>query len=187
MSHVLAGCPVALQQGHYTWRHDSVLNKIASFIKSDDSSVSVFCDANPRPWTIPPDILPTSCWPDLVVISKQKKLISILELTVPYENNIQKEHEYKCQKYTHLAIDLTNCGYKVKFFAVEIGSRGLISKANSNRLCAFYHSIHGSHFNAKDFRCLKRSLTKIAITASFIIYKARFQPTWCSTALLTNL
>ena len=32
--HILNGCPTALNQGRYTWRHDSVLKSIASVIKS---------------------------------------------------------------------------------------------------------------------------------------------------------
>ena len=30
--HILNGCPVALNQGRYTWRHDSVLAYIVSFL-----------------------------------------------------------------------------------------------------------------------------------------------------------
>ena len=115
--------------------------------------------------------MPTSDRPDLVVISREKKTVSIFELTVPFESNINKDHQFKCHKYTHLVIDLTNCGYRVKFFAVEIGCRGFISENNVNRLNAFYRSVHNFKYSAKDFRTLKKSLYKTVTTSSFIIYK----------------
>ena len=188
MLHVLSGCPTALEQGRYTWRHDSILARISSFITTDsESDVEVFCDAGGRAWTIPPDILPTSDRPDLVILSRKNKSISIFELTVPYETNLSKSHQFKCHKYTHLVIDLMKCGYTCKFFAMELGCRGLVSEDNNNRLHAFYRSIPNFKFTAKDFRLLKKSLYKTVTTSSFIIYKARFQPTWCKTPLILNL
>ena len=101
MHHVLSGCPTSLDQGRYTWRHDSVLNRIQEIVsKTQDSNVEVFCDAGGRPWTIPPDILPTSDRPDLVILKRETNTILIFELTVPYELNIKKDHQYKCHKYT---------------------------------------------------------------------------------------
>ncbi len=188
LGHVLSGCPVALDQGRYTWRHDSVLDRVASFIKDSVSDGSeVHSDAGGRPWTVPPDILPTSDRPDLVVLNREKKTISIFELTVPYENNIAKNHQYKCHKYVPLILDLQRIDFNVKYFAVEIGCRGMISKDNTNRLHAFYSSVSNQKVKCKDFKALKSSLCKIAITASFIVYKAKFQPTWCSTPLIKNL
>ncbi len=32
MADVLLGCPVALDQGHFTWRHHSVLSQVERFI-----------------------------------------------------------------------------------------------------------------------------------------------------------
>jgi hypothetical protein len=125
MNHVLSGCPTALNQGRFTWRHDSVLARIATFITSEDSSdLEIYSDAGGRAWTIPPDILPTFNRPDLVTISRSNKRISIFELTVPYERNISKNHNFKCHKCAHLVIDLNNCSFKVKLFAIKIGCRG---------------------------------------------------------------
>ncbi len=58
-----------LDQGRYTWRHDSVLNKIVEFVnKCDSSQIVINSDLGDKPWTIPPDILATSDRPDLVII-----------------------------------------------------------------------------------------------------------------------
>ncbi len=190
LGHVLSGCPVALEQNRYTWRHDSILHQLAEFIKTHydlDSDTEIYCDAGGRPWTIPPDVLVTSDRPDLVIISRKNKTISIFELTVPFEINIKKDHQYKCHKYAHLAIDLQKCNYSVRFYAVEIGCRGLVSLENTNRLHAFLTSFSSCKLKAKDFKLLKKSLYRTAILASFIIYKARYQPTWCNTPFIVNV
>ncbi len=91
--------------------------------------------------TIPPDILTS---PNLIVIIlRSNNCTSIFELTIPYEIYISKDYNYKYHKYTHLVIDLNNCGFKIKFFAMEIRCRGLFSENNSKRLHAFYHYIPG--------------------------------------------
>ena len=56
MNHVLSGCPTSLEQGRYTWRHDSVLTNIANFISCSNDSIEIHCDAGGKPWTVPPDI-----------------------------------------------------------------------------------------------------------------------------------
>ncbi len=96
-----------LDQGRYTCHHDSTLNKIAEFVNQvNDSDLIINVDLGEKPWIIPPDLLLTNDRPDLVVIDNIKKCISILELTGPFENNENRNHEYKCHKYALLCIDL---------------------------------------------------------------------------------
>ena len=65
--------------------------------------------------------LPTSDRPDLVIVNKQTYSISILELAVPFETNIQQAYEYKCHEFKHLILDLQPQGYSVKYLAIEEG------------------------------------------------------------------
>ena len=181
IGHVLSGCKTMLDQGRYTWRHDSVLNVITEFVnKSENKNIQVHSDLGDKPWTIPPDILATSDRPDLVVLDPCEKCISILELTVPYETNIQSRHQYKCHKYAHLCIDLQSLGFSVKYFAIEIGCRAFISQPNSKRLHAFLKSVKGLKFNNRDFRSFKSTLCKTVITSSFVVFKSRFCKSWIS-------
>ena len=115
-----------------------MLDKVADHVKQHmDADCEIHSDGGGKPWTIPPDILPTSDRPDLVVINRVKKSISIFELTVPYEANIRRNHQYKCHKYIPLILILQKLDFNVKYFSVEIGNRGFISRDNSNRLYAF--------------------------------------------------
>ncbi len=83
-------------------------------------------------------------------------------LTEPCEKNVQKTNSHgKCKKYAHLEINLLNIGFKVKFYAIGIDYRGLISMDNSNRLY-FCHAIPGFKFNQIDFKHFKKSPCKTA-------------------------
>ena len=84
--------------------------------------------------TIPPDILPTQQRPDLVLINESPKSIIIIELTVPFEQNIHKAHERKLNKCAGLTSDLQEQGYDTKLLCVEAGSRGLIT---NSKACSF--------------------------------------------------
>lgn len=88
--HFLNGCPSALQQGRYAWRHDSVLLTILLGLKPFlPPNCKVFADldlwrAEDNPLaTIPPHILSTPLRPDMVAIWPDRKKINLLELTVP--------------------------------------------------------------------------------------------------------
>ena len=73
-AHILNGCPTALDQGRYTWRHDSALKKILQgIIPLLRSNSKLYADIDQwraedtPPSTIPPNILSTSSQPDIVI------------------------------------------------------------------------------------------------------------------------
>ena len=135
LHHVLNHCKIMLDQGRYTWRHNSVLRIIMDTLKDiSDQSWKFYCDLDGATkiagTTIPPDILPTQQRPDLVLINESSKSIIIIELSIPFEQNIHKTHDYKQNKYASLTADLQEQGYDAKLFCIEIGSRGLITSSN---------------------------------------------------------
>ena len=50
-----------------------------------------------------------------------------MELTVPYETNIEDQHEYKLAKYQSLLHTLKAEGSNASIFAVEVGARGFVA------------------------------------------------------------
>ena len=177
LSHVLSGCKVMLDQGRYTWRHDSVLTYIKQFLTSIvPQNSEITSDLNGTHHTIPADILPSSDRPDLTIVNRVKKTIHIFELTVPFEHNIDRQHSYKTNKYASLITDLNSIGYTPIFCAFEVGCRGKISKENSKRLFEFTKGI-----NPKETRKVKqicKDLTTIASLCSFYIFKVKDNPSW---------
>ena len=85
--------------------------------------------------------------PDIVVSSDRNKTVIIVELTVPYESNMSRSHEFKTAKYEELASHVHRKGYKTHLIAVEVGARGFAGSAMyslfkrlglSNRRCTWY-------------------------------------------------
>ena len=90
--HILSNCPEALQQGGYTWQHDSVLKTLIKSIKNTWMTItdlyadlpSMRTSENPVV-TIPEDILVTSTRPDIVLVGVEE--VALVELTIPHTCN----------------------------------------------------------------------------------------------------
>ena len=98
-NHILTGCSIALDQGRYTWRHDSVLQVLVRNFKKDlPPCYKIYADlpghqASVSPAsTILPHITSTLSRPDLVVVSTDS--ITLLELSVVTNT------EHHCLWYT---------------------------------------------------------------------------------------
>ena len=78
-AHILGGCPVALSQGHFTYRHDQVLHCIVSNLSgplAESQTIHVYADlpgmyASVSPQaTIPPSLIITPYRLDVVIHNK---------------------------------------------------------------------------------------------------------------------
>ena len=72
--HILSGCSTSLEQGRFTWHHDSVLLHLTQYLHGRcPPSISIYADLNgwrateSPPATFPPDLSVSSCHPDLVI------------------------------------------------------------------------------------------------------------------------
>ena len=179
--HVLNGCKVSLEQGKYTWRHDSILKYISDSL--DDSKFDCYVDIpgkqNPNGGTVATDLLITALRPDITILDKKNNTFSIFELTVPLEPNIGKQHTYKSNKYAHFLTDITKSEPKLECF--EIGSRGYISPDNHLRLKAL-HEYCKSGVKLKKF---KENIAAISIYTSYAIYLSRKDQQWMKPPLLS--
>ena len=96
--HVVAGCNTYLNEGRFTWRHDSVLNLIASMLKPLNCS-KPYADL---PCYISPSVVTgDTLRPDLV-LTIENKCMYILELTVGFESNLLHNARRKREKYQDL-------------------------------------------------------------------------------------
>ena len=132
VQHILSACPTALQQGRYTWRHDSALRALVDGIKSGLPEARVLADLpglraeeNP-PSTIPNEILVTTARPDIVAITNRE--ITLVELTIPYNSPeclANTKHRKETKTNYHLALsDLDSRGYSASLITIEIGALG---------------------------------------------------------------
>ena len=184
--HVLSNCNSSLDQGRYTWRHNSVLQCIVDTVRSNlNEGFSLFSDLAgfqaPHGGVIPPHILVTNLKPDLFIVNEFTKVVILFELTCPWDSNIIRSHEYKQERYAALVGDLSR-RFRVKYYPVEISVRGQVSKNNGARLKSFVYDCCGS--SRKVAKELIRNCSKISLLCSYSIFLARKEPTWNSPNLI---
>ena len=118
--HTLSACKVALDQGRYKWRHDNAIKFIIDNL--DCSKFTVHSDLSghttPNGGTIPANLTVTTLKPDITVLDVENKSFDILELTVPFEDNIHSRHKYKTDHYAHFCSD--NSTHKTAVIAFQI-------------------------------------------------------------------
>ena len=132
--HILSGYLVALADGRYRYRHDSVLKSVAHAIQQkmnrpvDDGGLRVSVSAGPRAqkplghggglldqaddWKLlvdlgkqlkfPHFICSTLLRPDIVLYSLSSRIVIIIELSCPSEENLNEAHIFKDGKYDDL-------------------------------------------------------------------------------------
>ena len=182
VNHVLNHCSTALNQGQYTWRHDSVLSHLVKILKSHlPSDNIIYADLpgyrasdNP-PSTIPPLFTVTTARPDIVVIERTH--VQLLELTVP-TNTVQNLKNAKARKeskesYLSLLTDLESTNYTTDLATIEIGALGHFTKESVNAL----HKIIPSQPKKSISKSLLEQ-SKIATSCSAHIFNARLSTTW---------
>ena len=179
-------CTVALNQGHFTWRHDSVLQHLTKEVKKlATEDTQVFSDLPGHMincTTIPADILVTSgegSKPDLVLINRRERKIALLELTCPLENNIQKAHDKKALKYTQLQLDLEEKGFQVQLVPFEVGSSGHITK-HTRKSLEDVLKIYSIRMKPQ----VVQNLAKISLLCTMSIFHAYQTSEWVSPPLL---
>ena len=186
LHHILNYCSVALNQGRYTWRHNSVLYHLAKTILNEKpEALEILADLpelNLNGGTIPPDILTTQLKPDLVILNRSEKTIFLLELTCSFETNIEAANIRKMAKYSALKSDLVEKGYICHLIPFEVGSRGYISKSNKLSLMNTFLS---NRLKPNVFKCI-RNMSKISLLCSFSIFHAYTQPTWTDPPFLES-
>ena len=81
------------------------------------------------PLIFPGHIASTRLRPDMVVWADSKKVVLIVELTVPWEANMEWAHERKATKYSDLKVECEEGGWTCQVFPVEVGCRGFVGKS----------------------------------------------------------
>ncbi|XP_035990671.1 uncharacterized protein LOC118562404 [Fundulus heteroclitus] len=164
LEHLLSGCPKALADGRYRWRHDQVLKAVAESVASAINSSNKqqapkkaisFVRAGEKPranqratigllytasdWQLqvdlgkqlrfPQHIATTTLRPDMIMTSQSSKHLIILELTVPWEENIEEANERKRAKYQELVEECRGAGWKTFYEPIEVGCRGFAGRS----------------------------------------------------------
>ena len=170
LNHILNGCDMALQEGRYTYRHDTILKYISNCL--DRVKFTCYVDIEgcqtPAGGTLPPNLIVSTLRPDIVILDKKKKELNVFELTVPSESRIKISHNLKYQRYQHLISDIG--GQTVNIIPFEIGSQtGYISLDNKDHLKKL-HKFCQTNIKLKKF---KQNISALAVLSSYLIFNSR--------------
>jgi hypothetical protein len=187
LAHITNICPVALRQGRFTWRHDSILQHISLTLKGlVTNNIEIYADLpglQVNGTTLPADIIVSSgegSKPDLVLVDRFKKEIALLELTSPLPRNTFNANTAKLTKYTQLDIDLSDKGYKVYLVPFEVCSNGHITKQNKGNIENVLKK-----FNIKIKPKILTDLSQISLLCTMSVFHAYQTSEWVSPPLLS--
>ena len=137
--------------------------------------VTVYCDIESSEFHTPSVITGDEKRPDIVII--KENLCMILELTVGFETNMQKNTERKGIHYKDL-ISRLNSTYRVRFVNLSMGTIGVIGK-ESNLQKIFMEMGLGK----KETVYLTRKIINVCIRSTYYLFCQR-NKTWEKLSLL---
>ena len=174
LQHVVSSCKSYLDQGRYTWRHDSVLNFIANTL-SALPSCSIYADL---PAFLSPSLVTgDSLRPDLLLITKNNTL-HILELTIGFETNIKVNSDRKALKYNPLHQDLRSKYTQTKFINLSLGALGIVGSSSDS----FTELLKAVDFDSKMQKAILSRIMNITIRCTYYMFCCRNKP-WTSPKL----
>ena len=140
LQHIVSSCKSYLEDGRYTWRHNSVLLHLANSLSSFKNT-SLFADlpSFPSPSLVTGD----SLRPDLVLILNNTS-VYLLELTVGFESNIAINSDRKLAKYRLLFNSLRSNYTSIKFVNLSMSALGIFGTSSDS----FLHMLQDLHFDA---------------------------------------
>ena len=156
---------------------------VSEMIKGKENNITIYADLpghQVNGGSIPADILTTAQRPDIVVIDRFKKHITLFELSVSFEKNSELANLRKVSRYRDLASDLEQRGWVTDNTPFEIGSRGYINTRNKSTIC---DTMKKHTIKIKKSKLLK-DLSKISLLCSYTLFQAHCQPDWQSPPLL---
>ena len=175
LQHVVSSCNWYLENGRYTWRHNSVLLFLANTFSSLNQ-ISVYADL---PSFMSPSLITgDSLRPDLLLLTGNKVLY-ILKLTLGFETNIQANSVRKANKYTPLLQDLSSSYNKVIFINVSVGALGVMGASCDS----FLSLLQDLSFDKVTQRRIIMKTINIAIRSTYYIFCQRNKP-WNNPELL---
>jgi len=131
----------------------------------------VVWDEDKCPAMFPPEIVTTSRRPDITIYSPTEKQGIVIELTVPAEENLAQANLRKKLKYEDLIQDGHAAGWELKYFPVEVGSRGMIN--STLRACFKFLGL-----TKKEIKKGLDSIARTALRATYTLWLARNSKTF---------
>ena len=175
LQHDVSSCRSYLEDGRYTWRHNSVLLFIAKSFSSIQHCL-VYADLPffPSPSLITGD----SLRPDLALIAPDNSLY-VLELTVGFETNIEINSNRKATKYRPLLLDLKPRYREINFVDISMGALGIL-ESSADSLLQMMKELGIDNSTQK---VIIKKIMKIAVRCTYYVF-CRRNKAWTNPELL---
>ena len=167
---------IHLDEGRFTWRHNSALKFIANSFQSIVGS-TLYVDL---PGFLSPCIITGDIFrPDLLLVTKDTKLF-VLELTVGFETNLNINSQRKKDKYQELLQALNSQFSSVKFVNLSVSCLGIFGHSADS----FIDMCKELEIDKSDLRFIIRKTSNIIIRSTYFIFCHRNKP-WNSPDLIS--
>ena len=173
--HVVSGCKSYLEEGRYTWRHNSALHFVASTLQSVRYS-SLYADL---PGFLSPCIITGDQLRPDMLLSIGKTTLYMIELTVGFETNLNSNAERKHEKYHRLTRDLSSDFHNIKFINLSLSALGIFGKSCE----PFIDMCKELEFDKHHIDFIVRKLSTIIIRSTYYIFCMSNKP-WTNPDLL---
>ena len=120
-------------------------------------------------------VVTTTQRPDLTVWSPDNKQVIIMELTVPWEENIEKAEERKEERYADLIATCKDKGWKTEYYHLAVGCRGYVD----NKIPKLFRSRF--RFQSNKIKRMIKDLQEAAERSSLFIWMKREDASWLET------
>ena len=159
LQHIISNFKSYLEDGRYTWRHNSVLLHLANSLSSfKNTSLFVDLPSFPSPSLVTRD----SLRPDLVLILNNTS-VYLLELTVGFESNITINSDRKLAKYPPLFNSLRTNYTGNKFVSLSMSAPGIFGTSSDSLL----QMLQDLHLAANAQKNIVKKASNIAIRCSY--------------------
>ena len=162
LPHIVAECSTYLNEGRYTWRHNAVLQFIASTFQTIKGA-SLFAGL---PGFLTPSVITgDSLRPDLL-LEVHSKCLYILELTIGYETNLTSNIARKDRKYQDLFRTLQYHYNNVKFINLSVCTLGVLSPHSTD----FITMLREFSIEDRHLTYIQRKISTITIRSTYYIF-----------------
>ena len=124
----------------------------------------------------PPEIAVTTQRPDIVIFSRSKKAVHLIELTVPLEDRVTAGHSRKENRYAALVQQCSENGWFARCFAVEVGCLGYVSPS-------LIHCLESLGIPSSTSRKLRNEYSRVAHRCSYVLFLRRKCTEWSSQSM----
>ena len=174
--HVMSGCEKHLHQGRYTWRHNSVLKALASFLLPRGIG-ELYVDL--EGFCSPSEVTGDSKRPDMLIVRPDGTLY-LVELTVCYETNMPKNAQIKSNRYETTIEHLKSSFTCIKFVNLVVSALGIFYKDSKTLITMF----EDSKISRQEHAYIIRKISNIAIRTSYYIFCMK-DKSWSNPELMS--